>query len=438
MVEEAEASDSSDNFGGIVPPTPPPVTEEESPVAPLIMEQPQEENPAAIPNIEQPAQELSSEDSDSDEDYEEEEEDEEDEEDDECLTLKEYYARGTAKTDREKFYVMFCDHLKNNIGGCKKEQQAILHTQHVWRIHDHLDPEKKDTSIESILQDGRIQVWKKWAKPILEEKKMCPGSVQTYLVSLAKFCEFVVNCVVHKVSGFPHILEEIVEHAKSVSARFKGMSSSSIRKEYTHTKWEKQMEEEDNALPVSVIQEMMDTQPAMEKVRSLTLSYHQTPTEKMFIAIRDFILARLEIENCQQPGALETATLTEFQRAKRVDGKFVMKVARHKTAKAGPAPITMSDNTYTNMKAYIEHVRVHFAKQDQGALFVTRDGEAFPSSTLGKRIKKWWKKATGRDVTSTQLRKVGSTETLEEDLKTQFERCTTMSSISRRRTFSRE
>ena len=131
MVEEAEASDSSDNFGGIVPPTPPPVTEEESPVAPLIMEQPQEENPAAIPNIEQPAQELSSEDSDSDEDYEEEEEDEEDEEDDECLTLKEYYARGTAKTDREKFYVMFCDHLKNNIGGCKKEQQAILHTQHV-------------------------------------------------------------------------------------------------------------------------------------------------------------------------------------------------------------------------------------------------------------------------------------------------------------------
>ena len=89
LVEEAEASDSSDDFGSIVPSTPPPVTEEESPIAPLIMEQPQEENPAAIPNIEQPAQELSSEDSDSDEDYEEEEEDEED---DEFLTLKEYYA----------------------------------------------------------------------------------------------------------------------------------------------------------------------------------------------------------------------------------------------------------------------------------------------------------------------------------------------------------
>ena len=254
---------------------------------------------------------------------------------------------------------MFCHHLKNIIGGCKEEWQAILHTQHVRRIHDHLDPEKKDTSIESILQDGGIQVWKKWAKPILEEKKMRP--VRTYLVSLAKFCEFVVDHVVHKVSWFPHVSEEIVEHAKSVSARLKGMSSS-IRKEYAHAKWEKQMEEEDNALPVSVNQEMMDTQPAMEAVRSLTLSYHQTPTEKMFIAVRDFILARL-------------------QRAKRVDGKFVMKVARHKTAKAGPVPITMSDNTYTNVKAYVEHVRVHFAKQDQEALFVTRDGEAFPSGT---------------------------------------------------------
>ena len=405
LIEEADLSDGSDpDFGDIIPPTPPPVTEEESPVA--------------LPITEQPAQEPS--DEDSDEDYEAEEDEDDDEvEDDEFITLKEYYARGTARTDREKFYVMFCDHLKNIIGGCKKERQAILHTQHVRRIHDHLDPEKKDTTIESILQDGGLQVWKKWAKPILDEKQMRPGSVRTYLVSLAKFCEFVVDHVVHQVSGFPKVSEDIVARARSVSGRFKGMSSS-IRKEYIHAKWEKQMEEEDNALPVSVIQEMMDTKPAMEAIRYLTLSYHQKPTEKMFVAIRDFILARLEIENCQRPGALETATLSEFQRAKKVDGKTVMKVARHKTAKAGPAPITMSDNTYTNVKAYVQHVRVHFANKDDEALFVTRDGTAFPSGTIGKRIINWWKKATGRDVTSTQLRKVGSTETMEEDLETQL------------------
>ena len=155
-------------------------------------------------------------------------------------------------------------------------------------------------------------------------------------MSLAKFCEF---DIVHKVSGFPKDSEDIIERARNISARFKGMFYS-IRKEYAHAKWEKQMEEEDNALPVSVIQEMMDTQPAMEAIHNLTLSYHQTPTEKMFISIRDFILARLEIENCQWPGALETAQLSEFKNAKKVDGKFVMKVVWHKMAKAGPAPIT--------------------------------------------------------------------------------------------------
>ena len=80
----------------------------------------------------------------------------------------------------------------------------------------------------------------------------------------------------------------------------------------------------------------------------------------------------------------------------------------------------MSSNRYTNLKAYVEHVRIHFANQDQEALFVTRDGDAFPSGTIGKRIINWWKKATGRDVTSTQLTKLGSTETMEEDLEMQL------------------
>ena len=124
------------------------------------------ESPAALRIIEQPTQEPS--DEDSDEDYEEEEEEKEDDdevEDDEFITLKEYYARCTARTDREKFYVMFCEHLKNIIGGCKKERQAILHAQHVRRIHNHLDPKKKDTSIEPILQDGKSgKRWKKSGK----------------------------------------------------------------------------------------------------------------------------------------------------------------------------------------------------------------------------------------------------------------------------------
>lgn len=101
LVEEADLSNGSNvEFGDIVPLTLP------------VIEQ---KNPPPLPVIEQPTMELSN--RDSDEDYQEEEEDDDDENDDEFITLKDYYAKGVAKTDREKFYVMFCEHLKNIIGG---------------------------------------------------------------------------------------------------------------------------------------------------------------------------------------------------------------------------------------------------------------------------------------------------------------------------------
>ena len=406
LVDEAdkEMSDATDSdFGDVLPPTPQPPPSPSPPSPPV---DDQEETMQT----------------DSDEDYDEQEDDDEDdddESDDYSQTLKEYYANAVAKTDRERYYIMFCDHLKNIIGGCKKERQAILHTQHVRKVHDHMDPNRKDENFESLLHDGGLQVWKKWAKPLLDEKQMRPGSVRSYFLSLAKFFEFVEDHVVNKVSRFPKIPDDIFNRARSAVKRFKSMSSS-INKEYIHLKWEKRMQEEANALPVSIIQEMLDTEPAMEAMRYLTLSYSKPPTERMFLSIRDFLLARLEIENCQRPGPFETATLEEFQLAKKVDGKMVMSVSRHKTSKSGPAPITMCDNTYSNVKAYVQYVRCHFADKEEEALFVTREGNAFPPGTIGKRIKAWWKQATGHHVTSTQLRKVGSTETMKEDLQTQI------------------
>lgn len=204
-------------------------------------------------------------------------------------------------------------------------------------------------------------------------------------MSLSKFCEFIIDHVVHQVSGFPQISDDIINHAKSVSLRFKSMSSL-INKEYAHLKWEKRIQEEANAVPVSVIQDMMDTKPAVEAIRYLTQSYNTWPTEKMFLAIRDLLLARLEIENCQWPGPLESVTLEEFNQAKKVDGKIVMNVARHKTSKTGPAPITMSENTYTNLKAYVWQVRPHFATEEEEALFVTCEGNAFLLAQSGEEL----------------------------------------------------
>lgn len=71
------------------------------------------------------------------------------------------------------------------------------------------------------------------------------------------------------------------------------------------------MQEEANAVPVALIQKVMESEVAKEPICFLTLEYNTQPPEKMFLSIRDFLLARLEIENCQQPGPVESVTTAE-------------------------------------------------------------------------------------------------------------------------------
>lgn len=92
---------------------------------------------------------------------------------------------------------------------------------------------------------------------------------------------------------------------------------------------------------------------------------------------------------------------------KQHDETFIMYVSRHKTSKTGPAPISLSNNLKSNLDVYVRHVRPHFAKENEDALFVTNAGIPFPPGTIGKRITTWWRKATGKaNVTSTRLRKM--------------------------------
>ena len=155
----------------------------------------------------------------------------------------------------------------------------------------------------------------------------------------------------------------------------------------------------------------MDTAPAKEAIKNLQLSFSESlPSEKMFLSVRDFLIVRLALENCQRPGPLENARLLDFNRAKEVEGRYVMRISKHKTSKSGPAPITISRNLMTNLRAYIDNVRPRFANKGVKHIFVTKNGVPFINATIGKRIKSWWSKATGQGITATQVRKMGSSE----------------------------
>ena len=273
----------------------------------------------------------------------------------EMTTWKVYYKRGVVRTTREKLLIKFCDDIQNILGGCKKENQAILHTQHVRAIQDHLDKKHVDHTVESLVRNGGMDVWKLWARPILDEKRLRLGSVKSYFISLSKYLAFIMDQVDQDIEDFPKIPDQLMKAIRAVKGRFLKMSSA-VSTMYGHQKWEKQMGEEDNAVPASVPGSMMETAAANEALKLMRISYTRPPTEKEFITIRDYLIARLQLENCQRPGPLEAAKLSDLNTAKEVDGKFVMKVARHKTLKTGPAPITMTHNTRTNVQAYIKCV----------------------------------------------------------------------------------
>ena len=63
----------------------------------------------------------------------------------------------------------------------------------------------------------------------------------------------------------------------------------------------------------SVPGNMMETNAAKEAIRFLIISFSSPPTEKMFISVRDFLVARLELENCQHPRPLENARLKDLE-----------------------------------------------------------------------------------------------------------------------------
>lgn len=63
------------------------------------------------------------------------------------------------------------------------------------------------------------------------------------------------------------------------------------------------------------------------------------------VVVRDFLIARISLENGQRPGPLETARIRDFECLQEKEGKYIMYVSRHKTSKASPCQQT-SNPTY--------------------------------------------------------------------------------------------
>ena len=331
--------------------------------------------------------------SEEEDDDNEEEEDKEDwsesdldEEPGKFATLKEFYKPEKGANTFHTLLVMFFRHLQDINGGACKERQVMLRTQNVRKLKETLDPSGKDNDIKCLVKDGGSFIWRGWAKPVLDSKERRPGIVKSYFCSVSKFLDFILDHTGNEVEGMPPISEESVKRAALVLPRVKSWGCS-ITKMYAADTGSKTLKDRQEAINPESVEDMMTTKAATETISLLKKSQVQKVDEKEFVKIRDFCIARLQLENGQRPGPLESATLQEFQRSEQKKSGYIMHVAGHKNARLGPAPIYLSTNLHTNINAYIKNVRPFFADHNTQEVFVkSTDGTAFKEGKTGKRV----------------------------------------------------
>lgn len=131
--------------------------------------------------------------------------------------------------------------------------------------------------------------------------------------------------------------------------------------------------------------------------------------EKLVVAA---LMGNILQKNFQRPGAAAQATLQEFNSIEKVneggEEVRVMRVARHKAARKGPAYLTMAANDHKMLKKYVKRVRPRLDPAAQLDLLFIRRGP--------KRVKdvnallNFLKGKYGLVIgTSTNLRKSGET-----------------------------
>ena len=160
-------------------------------------------------------------------------------------TWTDYYrdAKGSEMIDR--LLIQYYHHLQNILGGCKKEHDAIWYAQNVRRIKNAIN--SKDCTLNCLIVDGGLNIWRKWAKPILDNKKAKPGTIRASLTSMVKFFEFVVDYTEHGVKDMPQIDQQTINQMKRVIPHCLAMGAS-VNQLYAHERWEQLLEDQVNAV----------------------------------------------------------------------------------------------------------------------------------------------------------------------------------------------
>ena len=308
---------------------------------------------------------------------------------------------------------MFYDFMTRPTAGDKKRSIRLQHASQMRSLLEAIDPKGDD--ILCLLDDEGDAVWKLWVKPHLTNGTKKPGTIISYLTSYEKFLNFVTHERFNKTA--PPVHPDYMKRFATLQKDIKGWRST-VDGQTHHVKNKRMVDETEGLLTLQELTKIKASNVYQNAHRLLIEAGRGRELSlKEFVDARDFLISKFSLDTGTRPGPLNNATLQEYFSGKVEDGCKVMLVAKHKRAKDGPAICPMLPDMYKFMEIYVRKLRPSFAKPGENALFIKKDGNAYPEGTIGRRHSRFIEKCgvqLGSRMAFVDMRKLITTKSLEQ------------------------
>ena len=246
----------------------------------------------------------------------------------------------------------------------------------------------------------------------VKNKKRKPGTIKTFLGSIAQFYNFVTvnNPSMINVSACE------ISKMKTIISQW----CRNYHKKIQISKHERQLEDLSRIPTPNDLRnlDMSNLRKEAIKLLSSLSSTYKEPSRREFCLVRDYLLTYVIFDNGSRSGCVANMTLKEFRKAEaQPNGYYIISVMDHKTvATSGPAMLSINDVIMRHLRTFVMHVRNKIKYMRTGntdPVFPSWSGKKMDSSMVTTQLNSFWKNALNidleRSVSATLIRKMSAT-----------------------------
>jgi hypothetical protein len=225
----------------------------------------------------------------------------------------------------------------------------------------------------------------------MNKDKKSPMTVRHMLSAVCQLVHFL------HVKGYGSLNAEETARATTTLQNY-GKSLKKTIKRYRQQSRVKAQEEVEKLLPQMA--NYTDTDHYNKtKLLIKNVTQDNSMTRPEFLRLKQYIITRLLITNGHRTSVITKCTMSEYQKAKLIEGGRIISIEEHKTSVDGQARLTVLPELWPELAVYVTW-RVKMIK-DKEFLFPTRYGTEMQSSSLARCLKQ----ALGLATNATLIRK---------------------------------